>query len=145
MPLDRVAEQPTWLLSQANARAQELLAAAFTRAGVRGYHFRLLAALDQYGRLSQADMGRNTGIDRKDVAVAVAELESRGFVARTPDPDDARRRIVSLTSAGSALLRELDRALRQVQEELLEPLTAAEQRALVRLLMKLTQPATRRD
>ena len=71
MALDRVAGLPTWLLSRANARSQEILGTAFAEEGVRGYHYRLLAALAQYGALSQAEMGRCTGSDRKDVAVAV--------------------------------------------------------------------------
>ena len=46
--LERVAGRPTWLLSQANARAHSLLTEALASEGVRGYHYRLLAALDQY-------------------------------------------------------------------------------------------------
>ena len=65
--LRRVEARPTWLLSRANARSQGVLADALSAEGVRGYHFRLLAALDQYGPSSQADLGRRTGIDRSDV------------------------------------------------------------------------------
>lgn len=132
-----MAELPTWRLSRANARSQEILTAAFADAGVRGYHYRLLAALAQHGALSQAELGRRTGIDRKDVAVAVAELDSGGLVARTADPDDARRWIVSLTRRGSGRLRTLDAVVQQVQTDVLAPLSASEQRTLLRLLAKL--------
>jgi DNA-binding MarR family transcriptional regulator len=137
MALDRVAQLPTWLLSRANARAQAILDAAFTAAGVRGYHYRLLAALAQYGSLSQAEMGRRTGIDRKDVAIAVAELESAELLVRTPDPDDARRKVVTLTALGASRLRRLDRVLDRVQADVLAPLTDDEQDTLTRLLAKL--------
>ena len=137
MALDRVAGLPTWLLSRANARSQEILGTAFAEEGVRGYHYRLLAALAQYGALSQAEMGRCTGSDRKDVAVAVAELESGELLARTPDPDDARRRIVSITARGSARLHRLDRVLQRVQTDVLAPLTTDERRTLLVLLDKL--------
>lgn len=137
MALDRVAGLPTWLLSRANARAQEILGTAFAEEGVRGYHYRLLAALAQYGALSQAEMGRRTGIDRKDVAVAVAELEAGELLARTPDPDDARRLIVSLTTRGAARLRHLDDVLHQVQADVMAPLTTDERSALTLLLGKL--------
>ena len=98
---ERVADRATWLLSRANARAQAILAAGFADAGFRGYAYRLMAALAEGGPLSQAELGRRTGIDRKDVAVALAELELRGFVAREPDRSDARRKVVSLTPAGA--------------------------------------------
>ena len=82
--LRRVAARPTWLLSRANARAQGLLADAFGAEGVRGYHFRLLAALEQYGPASQADLGRHTGIDRSDVVATLNELVERGSPNASP-------------------------------------------------------------
>jgi MarR family transcriptional regulator, lower aerobic nicotinate degradation pathway regulator len=138
MPLERVAGLPTWLLSRANGRAQEILAGAFAAAGMRGYEYRLAAALAQYGPLSQADLGRHTGIDRKDVAIAVAALESRGLVVRDPDATDARRKVVSLAEAGARELSRLDTVLADVQEQVLAPLTRDERSTLVALLTKLT-------
>lgn len=137
MPLDRVAGQPTWLLSRANARAQAILQTAFDDAGVRGYHYRLMAALAQYGPLSQADLGRNTGIDPKDVVHALNELEERGLVARTPDPADRRRNVVTLAAEGRAELVRLDGVLARVQAEVVATLTARERETLLRLLAKL--------
>lgn len=138
MELDRVAELPTWLLSRANARAQEILSAALGRAGARGYHYRLLAGLAQHGPLSQAELGRRTGIDRKDVAVAVAELEADALVVRTSDPTDARRRVVSLARDGERRLRDLDQVLAQAQAQVLAPLDPEERLVLTRLLAKLS-------
>jgi len=137
MALDRVAHLPSWLLSQAQARAQRVIHSAFTEAGVRGYHYRLMAALEQYGPLSQADLGRHTGIDRKDVAIAVAELADRKIIARQADPSDRRRNIVRLTPAGERELLRLDGVLARAQAEIVARLTAAEQRQLTPLLEKL--------
>jgi DNA-binding MarR family transcriptional regulator len=133
----RVAELPTWLLSRANARAQQILHAAFEREGVRGYHFRLLAALDEYGPASQAEIGRHTGIDRSDVVAAVNELVAGGLVTRAPDVDDARRNVITITTRGTATLHRLDRSIADVQQRVLEPLSERERTTLVRLLAKL--------
>ncbi len=137
MPLERVAGRPTWLLSRTNLRAQDLLAAAFATEGLRGYHFRLLAALDQYGPSSQADLGRHTGIDRSDVVAALNELVDGGLARRQPDPDDGRRNVVTITRRGSSTLERLDAALDGVQDALLEPLSPKERTTFVRLLGKL--------
>lgn len=136
--LRRVAGRPTWLLSRAHARAQALLANAFAAEGVRGYHFRVLAALDEHGPSSQADVGRHTGIDKSDVVATLNDLVEGGLAKRAPDPTDGRRNIVSLTRRGSVLLGRLDAGLDDVQKAVLAPLTANEQKTFVRLLGKLT-------
>ncbi len=137
---DRVKERPTWLLSRAFARSSALLAAGFEARGdgLRGYHYRLLAALEQWGPASQADLSRDTGIDRSDVTAALNELESRRYVERKVDPGHKRRNIVTLTLPGSDALLRLDAVLEEIQEAVLAPLTAAQRRQLVSLLSRLT-------
>lgn len=140
MPLERVADRPTWLLSRLNLRAQDLLAEGFAAEGLRGYHFRLLAAVEQYGPSSQADLGRNTGIDRSDVVAALNELVEGGLARREPDPADGRRNVVTITKRGQTVLERLDRALDDAQVALLAPLSAPERATFVRLLAKLVRP-----
>jgi DNA-binding MarR family transcriptional regulator len=135
--LERVAGRPTWLLSRAHNRAQRLLAEAFATEGLRGYHFRVLAALDQYGAASQADISRYTDIDRSDVVATLSDLVERGLVVRRMDEGDRRRNIVEITKRGLAVLARLDKQLDRVQQAVLAPLTPPERASLVRLLTKL--------
>ena len=147
MPIDhsrsrtpaRLADRPTWLISRAFARSSGLLAAGFESSGhgLRGYHYRLLAALDEWGPASQADLGRGAGIDRSDVTAALSELESRRLVERSVDPDHRRRNIVTITPAGVEQLLELDNVIDLVQEQVLQPLTIAQRRQFLTLLVKL--------
>jgi MarR family transcriptional regulator, lower aerobic nicotinate degradation pathway regulator len=137
---DRIKERPTWLLSRAYARSSALLAAGFEAhgGGLRGYHYRLLAALEQWGPTSQAGLSRDTGIDRSDVTAALTELESRRFIERRVDPDHRRRNIVTLTPQGADVLLRLDAVLEEIQEAVLSPLTAAQGRQFISLLSRLT-------
>ncbi|MFE5307516.1 MarR family winged helix-turn-helix transcriptional regulator [Isoptericola sp. NPDC056605] len=136
---DRQKDRPTWLLGRAAARSSALLAGAFAEHGdgLRGYHYRLLAALEQWGPESQADLGRDTGIDRSDVTGALRELEDRGLVRREADATNRRRKIVSVTPSGLAVLRELDGVLDGVQEALLAPLSAAQRRQYAEIMALL--------
>ncbi|HEX4463516.1 MAG TPA: MarR family transcriptional regulator [Solirubrobacterales bacterium] len=130
----RLDALPTWLLSRSSGRAHRLLSDAFDAAGARGYHYRALAALEDLGPASQAMLGRRAALDRSDVVATLAELEVDALVERTLDPDDGRRKIVSITSAGRRRLRQLDDRVASVQEELLAPLSTDERAELIRLL-----------
>lgn len=130
----RIAGKPTWLISQVSRLSHQLLTGKLATVGSRGYHARLLAALGEFGPLSQASLGRHTGLDPSDVVAALNDLTARDFVARRPDPADARRNIVTLTAAGAEHLEVLDRLLGEVQDELLAPLSIPERAELVRLL-----------
>ena len=135
----RVKDRPTWLISRAYARSSGLLNAGFEAhgSGLRSYHYRLLAALEEWGPASQADLGRSTGIDRSDVTAALTELESRNLIERTVDPEHKRRNIVTLTPEGREQLRDLDTVLDTVQDELLAPLTATQRRQFITLMSRL--------
>jgi len=100
----------------------------------RRHHYVVLAALDEQGPASQAELGRRTHIDGSDMVAAVNELVERGLVARTLDTIDRRRNLVRLTPAGRRQLQELDQLLDKAQDSLLAPLSPDERRQLVDLL-----------
>ncbi|WP_425953863.1 MarR family winged helix-turn-helix transcriptional regulator [Xylanimonas sp. McL0601] len=134
---ERLVGRPLWILSRVAARSSALLARGFEEYGLRGHHYRLLAALAEWGAASQADLGRDTGIDRSDVTAATVDLEARGLVERSADPEHRRRKIVTLTPAGTQMLARLEATIDQVHEAVLAPLTGAQRRELARLLSKL--------
>ena len=133
----RLRCRPSWLVTQAAMHASRLVAEGFAAADARGYHYRLLAALEEFGPASQAVLGRRSGIDRSDVVATVNELAAGGLVERAQDPEDRRRNIVTITPAGVQKLRRLDAVLARIQDELLAPLTADERDELARLLRRV--------
>ncbi|MEU3169244.1 MarR family transcriptional regulator [Streptosporangium sp. NPDC006930] len=133
----RLAAKPSWLLTQLAVHAHRLASDGFAEVGARGYHYRILAALEEFGVASQAELGRRCNMDRSDVVAAINELAGQGLVERTPDPDDRRRNLVTPTPAGDRQLRRLDRALDKAQEDLLGPLAAEDRQVLTRLLTQL--------
>jgi MarR family transcriptional regulator, lower aerobic nicotinate degradation pathway regulator len=140
MPVpSRIGDRATWLISRAYGRSRGLLNAGFAAsgAGLRSYHYRLLAALEEWGPVGQADLGRSTSLDRSDVVAVLGELERFGLVERTVNPNNRRRNIVSITPAGGKRLRALDRVVNEIQERVLAPLSQDERRELTKLLRKL--------
>jgi MarR family transcriptional regulator, lower aerobic nicotinate degradation pathway regulator len=135
----RIRDRPTWLISRNYARSHALLNDTFAirGGGLRSYHYRLLAALEEWGPVSQADLARSTSVDRSDVVTVLNELEQRGLIERAVDPRNRRRNIVSITRTGSTQLQLLDQVIDEVQERVLAPLSQNERRQLTKLLGKL--------
>jgi DNA-binding MarR family transcriptional regulator len=128
---------PSWLLTQTAGHAHRLVADGFSSVHARGYHYRLLAALEDFGPASQAALGRRTGIHLSDMVAAINELADRNLVERAPDPVDRRRNTISLTAAGKRQLRRLEKQLAETQDELLAPLSPEERERLTGLLSRL--------
>ena len=135
----RLVQKPSWLISEVSLLAHRLLTGKLATAGSRGYHYRLLATLQEFGPASQVKLGRRTAMDRSDVAAAVNDLVSRGLADRSPDPADGRRNVITITPAGTAHLRRLEELLAEVQDELLAPLSPADRRQLTRLLTRILE------
>jgi DNA-binding MarR family transcriptional regulator len=129
--------KPSWLISQLATHAHRLLTERLATAGARGYHYRLLAALEEFGPASQASLGRHTEMDRSDVAAAINQLTGQKLTERATDHTDRRRNVITITPSGRARLRRLDVLLAGVQDELLAPLSPAERQALAGMLTRL--------
>lgn len=134
---DRLSSKASYLTTQLTRHVQRIVGEAFADAGARGYHYRLLAALAEFGPMSQAELGRRVDVDRSDVVAAVNELAAAGQVERSPDPADGRRNVISLTAPGRRQLRRLDSALDRAQERFLAPLPAADRQRYMDLLTTL--------
>ncbi len=132
-----LSQKPSWLISQISTHAHRLLTDRLAAASARGYHFRLLAALEEFGPASQASLGRRTEMDRSDVVAAINELAAQKLAERATDQNDRRRNIITITAKGRAHLRRLDTLLTDAQDELLAPLSPGERQTLVGMLTRL--------
>ncbi|WP_406229573.1 MarR family winged helix-turn-helix transcriptional regulator [Nocardia sp. NBC_01009] len=97
----------------------------------------MLAALDEFGPSSQANLGRCTGIDRSDIVAAINAMVKQGFVDRSPHPSDGRRNVVTITAARKDHLEYLSGLLGDAQSELLRNLSAEESKTMAELLSRL--------
>jgi len=132
-----LTQLPSWLLTQSAAQAHRVVTESFAAGGARAYHFRLLATLVEFGPASQAALGRRSSIDRSDVVAALNELEADGYVRRSPDPEDGRRNVITITTAGKRQYKRLTNLVGKAQEEIFAPLSATDRTRLTTILGKL--------
>lgn len=69
--------------------------------------FLILRLLSEKAPLSIMELAKTLGITHPSVNQTVEEIRRAGFIAAVPDENDKRRRLVSLTPAGQALVAEL--------------------------------------
>jgi DNA-binding MarR family transcriptional regulator len=99
----------------------------------------LLVALRRAGGpMLPSELGDDLAVTRANVSGLLNALEAPGLVERRPHPQDRRRTLVHLTTAGAA---KLDRAWPRYEQAIgatLAPLTAEEHAVLLALLRRLS-------
>lgn len=135
----RLRRLPTRLLNQNAFRADRLAAERLSAVGARKWHYAVLSSLEESGPASQAELSRRTGIYRSDMVALLNELAEEDYVRRAPDPEDRRRNVVLITSAGQGRLEELAQLIARIEEDLLAPFSPAERELLIDLLLRLDE------
>jgi DNA-binding MarR family transcriptional regulator len=96
-----------------------------------------LAKLTEIGPCSQNQLGRLTAMDVATIKGVIDRLTVRGLTETSPDPEDGRRLLVSLTRAGQQLAEKAVPNALAITRETLAPLEARERETLLALLGKL--------
>jgi DNA-binding MarR family transcriptional regulator len=104
---------------------------------MRTSEFAVLHHLYQAGPLSQQDLGGALRINPSNLVGLLDDLEGDGLIVRPRDPRDRRRHLVGLTPAGHKRLAQAKLAVEQAEQDLLSPLSPAEQRELHGFLERL--------
>jgi DNA-binding MarR family transcriptional regulator len=99
--------------------------------------FAALSKLYEVGACSQNYLGRLIFLDAATIKGVVDRLNLRGFVTSLADPKDRRRRAIALTERGRAVTEAAIKVAAKITADTMTPLTADEQRTIVRLLKKL--------
>jgi DNA-binding MarR family transcriptional regulator len=87
-------------------------------------------------RMSELAYLANGSLSR--LSNVVKRFEQRGWVERSPDPDDGRYTLAALTDIGyDVVVAAAPTHVRAVRQFVLDPLTAADQQALARIAAKL--------
>ncbi|MCW5684621.1 MAG: MarR family transcriptional regulator [Pseudolabrys sp.] len=100
--------------------------------------FAALAKLLEVGACSQNHLGRLIYLDASTIKGVVDRLRVRGLVAICDDPNDRRRRAVTLTDKGRKATEAAIKVAAEITAKTVAPLTPQEQRQVIALLRKLS-------
>jgi DNA-binding MarR family transcriptional regulator len=130
-------DQIGFILRKVSQRHTAIFAAAFG-SDLTAPQWATLAKLYENGPTSQNFLGRLVALDAATIKGVVDRLGTRGLIVTSPDPDDARRVLVTLTDAGR---KEAERGFpiaAAITEETLAPLDAGQRAQLIALLKALS-------
>jgi DNA-binding MarR family transcriptional regulator len=100
----------------------------------------VLSRLDKLGAASASDLAATERVRPQSMAATVARLVELGLVERSPDPEDGRRQLISLTPAGQTRLQN-DRQVRQewLARTLQDKCTEAQRQNIIEVLALLDE------
>ncbi|MCW3014822.1 MAG: hypothetical protein JWO02_1914 [Solirubrobacterales bacterium] len=106
--------------------------------GLRPRHLVALTVLRDGGGSTQQALSTTLQIDSTNLVGLLNDLEADKLIERRRSPEDRRRHIVELTTAGAMRLAEVEFALAAVEDEVLGRLDDEQRETLYRLLQQAT-------
>lgn len=99
---------------------------------------RAITVVERHGAIRPSELAEHLRIAPRSVTEVIDALEERGLVRRTPDPDDRRASLISLTEGGLDITAAIRAARAAEAEVIFGRLTTAQRTQLRRILSTLT-------
>ena len=103
-----------------------------------GQHACLLVIAEKPG-ISQDELSRILSIDKAHIARAVARLETEGYIIRKEDPGDARKKSLTVTNTGLALVPKIGAILQEWNDAIFQNVAKGDIKKINSILEKIVQ------
>jgi len=128
-----------FLLARLGRAVTRQYRSALTPIGAKPRQTAALLALRDGGAMSQQALGAALDIDASNLVVLLNDLEGAGLIVRRRDPEDRRRHLVEISTRGSKVICEVERASTQIDDEFFADLDEDERASLHDLLARVAQ------
>ena len=132
--LDALYRRPGFLLRRAHQISAALFLEETAALGLTTTHYGAMVVLRARGSLDQVGIATLVGIDRSTTALVVGKLEDAGYIERRDDAVDKRRKIITLSDSGHAMLDRVTAPAQRARERALEPFSAKDGAKFLALL-----------
>lgn len=93
--------------------------------------------LKNYDGCTQLDICKLTQLKAPTVSLTLQKMEQIGFIRRASDEDDKRNTRIFITEKGTEVQQEIERLLKETEEEFLKEFDESEKEVLKKLLIKM--------
>jgi MarR family transcriptional regulator, lower aerobic nicotinate degradation pathway regulator len=135
---------PTSLMHLVRRASQRTTAswAATVTTGLSAVQYAILVVLAEMTTCDQQTLGARAGFDKATGTYLIDRMTQGGLIETHSDPENRRRKLVSMTKSGKAILDTMVQQAPAAETLFSDRLTADEIAQLNRLLSKLTDVAT---
>jgi len=123
-----------YLIKRVELAVRKRLDDVLAPAGLTTTQYTALTSLERHPGMTAAALARHSFVTAQTIAQLVAALQSRGLVARQPDPRSRRQVLLALTPEGERLLDEFREPVAAVEAQMVEGVAAADLAATRRAL-----------
>ena len=132
--MDELYRRPGFLLRRAHQISVALFLDEAAGLGLTTTQYGTMVVLRARESLDQVGIATLVGIDRSTTALVVSKLEEAGYIERRDDEIDKRRKIITLSKAGHAMLDRVAQPAQRARERALEAFSAKDAAKFLSLL-----------
>ena len=135
--MDAVYTRPGYLFR----RMQQIAVAIFVEEckayDLTPVQYAALVAMQTHPGIDATRLSAVIAFDRSTLGNVIERLETKLYIERKPSREDRRIKLLYLTKAGAALLRDVMPSVDRAQARMLQPLKPADRKTLLALLAQL--------
>lgn len=134
-----LSQSPGFLIRRLQQVAVSIFIQTLYEYGITPIQYTILRVVQRHPETDQASLAALSYLDTSTVMDVLRRLEMRKLISRSIDPQDRRKRRVSLTAQGRSLLDEVEPQVNRSRARLLSPLTATEKDRFLATIRKILE------
>jgi DNA-binding MarR family transcriptional regulator len=135
--MDAVYTAPGYLFRRMQQIAVALFVEECRAFDLTPVQYAALVAIHTHPGIDATRLSAVIAFDRSTLGNVIERLEAKKLIERKPSGGDKRVKLLYLTKAGAAMLRDIKPSVDRAQARMLQPLRAADRKTLLALLTQL--------
>jgi len=135
--MDAVYTAPGYLFRRMQQIAVALFVEECRASDLTPVQYAALVAIHTHPGIDATRLSAVIAFDRSTLGNVIERLQAKKLIERKPSPQDKRVKLLYLTRAGATVLGDIMPSVDRAQARMLQPLKAADRKALMTLLSRL--------
>ena len=137
LTMDAVYTKPGYLFRRMQQIAVAIFMEECREFDLTPVQYAALVAIQTHPGIDATRLSAVIAFDRSTLGSVIERLQAKGLIERAASAADKRVKLLTITKAGAALLRDIVPAVERAQLRMLQPLKAADRKTLMTLLSQL--------